>query len=296
MSTTIEKSGASESGRTQVDWPTLLPYIGTLVLLGFLLWPMLVSWEREYLKPESYYAHGPIIPFIIALMFWSRRDALKAVPKTPFPAAAIIFLPALALYVFASKSFALSLMSTAFLLIVWSGTWLALGTRFVKAFWAPLVFLALMVPLPGPVLNDATLKLQMFSTLFANKLLHWMTFSTTLQGNVIRMDNFDLFVDVPCSGFKTLVAMLTFSAAFAYLVDGSRNKRFVLFLISIPLALVINSVRIALIGVVGDCISASAAHVFHDWSGIFCLVLGFAALFSIAKAFGCRTFAGWAIF
>jgi exosortase len=182
------------------------------------------------------------------------------------------------------------------LLIVWSSVWLALGTAFVRAFWAPLVFLSLMVPLPGPLLNDATLKLQMVSTLFANKLLHLMTFKTALQGNVIQMDNFDLFVDVPCSGFKTLISLLTFSAAFAYLVDGSRNKRILLFLICIPLALVINSVRIALIGVVGDCISDAAAHVFHDWSGVITLILGFTLLFSVAKAFGCRTFAGWAIF
>lgn len=296
MATTLEQSETGKTLGRRWDWQTLLPYAGTLVLLTVLLWPMLVSWKLEYLKPESYYAHGPLIPFIIALMFWARRDALKAVPKTPALAAIFVLVPALTLFVFASKSFALALMSMAFLLIVWSGVWLALGTRFVRAFWAPLLFLALMVPLPGPVLNDATLKLQMLSTVFADKLLHLMTFSTRLQGNVIQMDNFDLFVDVPCSGFKTLISLLTFSSAFAYLVDGTRSKRFVLFLLSIPLALVINSVRIALIGVVGDCISAQAAHVFHDWSGIFCLVLGFAALFSVAKAFGCRTFAGWAIF
>lgn len=279
-----------------LDWPTLLPYIGALILFAVLIQPMVVAWLFEYNKPGSYYAHAPLIPFIIILMFWARRETLRAVPKAPAPIAALVLVPALALFVFASKSFALSLTSMAFLLIVWSGAWLALGTRFIRAFWVPLVFLSLMVPLPAPVLNDATLKLQMTSTLFADKLLHLMMFHTVLHGNIIQMDNFPLFVDVPCSGFKTLVSMLTFSAAFAYLVDGTRAKRVLLFLLSAPLALVINSVRIALIGVVGECINDHAAHVFHDWSGIFTLILGFTVLFSIAKAFGCRTFAGWAIF
>ncbi len=278
------------------DWPTLLPFAGTLVLLTILVWPMLVSWLGEYGKPESYYAHAPLIPFILALMFWSRRELLRSVPKAPAPAAVLVLVPALALFVFGSKNYALSLMSAGFLLTVWSGLWMTLGTRFVRAFWAPLLFLMLMVPLPGPVLNDATLKLQMASTAFADKLLHLMSFHTVLQGNVIQMDNFNLWVDVPCSGFKTLVSLLTFSAAFAFLVDGTRGKRLALFLLSVPLSLLINSVRIALIGVVGECVGSAAAHVFHDWSGVITLVLGFTALFSLAKAFGCRTFAGWAIF
>jgi exosortase/archaeosortase family protein len=110
------------------------------------------------------------------------------------------------------------------------------------------------------------------------------------------MDDYSLFVDVPCSGFKLLLALLTFSAAFAFLVDGTKAKRLALFAFSVPLALLVNSVRIALIGVVGECVGAPAAHLFHDWSGLITLTLGFAALFGLAKGLGCRTFAGWAIF
>ena len=123
-----------------------------------------------------------------------------------------------------------------------------------------------------------------------------MTFSTQLVGNVIHMEDYSLFVDVPCSGFKLLLALLTFSAAFAYLVDGAPVRRLGLFLFSLPLSLLVNSVRIALIGVVGECIGPDAAHVFHDWSGMITLTLGFIALFGLAKGLGCRTFAGWAIF
>ena len=89
---------------------------------------------------------------------------------------------------------------------------------------------------------------------------------------------------------------MTFSAAFAFLVSGSRAKRLLLFAFSLPLALAVNSVRIALIGVVGECVGTPAAHVFHDYSGLITLTLGFAALFALAKGLGCRTFAGWAIF
>ena len=274
----------------------LLPFAAAAALLGVLAWPVLHFWIYEYTKPESYYGHAPLIPLIVGLMLWHRREALRAVQKTPALGALALLLPALALLVFAIKTQAQALESTGLLLTLWGSVWLALGTRFVRAAAFPLAFLWLMAPLPGPVLNDSTLHVQMLSTVLANKLLHLMTFSTTLVGNIITMEDYSLFVDVPCSGFKLLLALLTFSAAFAYLVDGKPIRRLWLFAFSLPLSLLVNSVRIALIGVVGECVGANAAHVFHDWSGLVTLVLGFTALFGLAKGLGCRTFAGWAIF
>jgi exosortase len=278
------------------DWQTLLPFAAAASLLLALVWPMLTWWWWEWTMPESYYSHAPLIPFLVGLMLWHRRDVLRQVPKAACPVALALLLPSLALLVVALKMELQAVQSLAFLGTVWSAVWLTLGTRFLRAAMLPLLFLALMAPLPGPVLNDSTLRLQMLSTHLANSLLHVLTFSTTLHGNVIRMDNFDLFVDVPCSGFKLLLALLTFNAAFAFLVDGTVWKRFCLFLVAAPLALAVNVVRVTLIGIVGDCIGPVAAHVFHDWSGVITLILGFTALFALAKVSGCRTFAGWAIF
>ena len=280
----------SENGRT------LLPFVAASLLLTVLAWPVLRFWAYEYAKPESYYGHAPLIPLIAGLMLWHRRRTLAAAPKNSAIFALVLLIPALALLVFALKVQAEALESTGLLLTVTAGVWLVLGTAFVRAAWFPLAFLWLMAPLPGPVLNDATQRLQMLSTVFANTLLHGLGFSTTLTGNVIQMEDYALFVDVPCSGFKLLLALLTFSAAFAYLVDGAPARRLALFFFSLPLSLLVNSVRIALIGVVGECIGTPAAIVFHDWSGLITLTLGFAALFGLAKGLGCRTFAGWAIF
>ncbi|MGI4788619.1 MAG: exosortase/archaeosortase family protein [Janthinobacterium lividum] len=278
------------------NWHILVPFVLAGLLLGALAWPVLHFWEYEYTKPESYYGHAPLIPLIAGLMVWHRRSALAAIIKEPTVFALLVLIPALALLVFAIKIQAEALESTGLLLTVTAGVWLVLGTAFVRAAAFPLAFLWLMAPLPGPVLNDATLRVQMLSTVFANDLLHLMTFSTTLTGNVIQMEDYALFVDVPCSGFKLLLALLTFSAAFAYLVDGTPGRRLALFAFSLPLSLLVNSVRIALIGVVGECIGTPAALVFHDWSGLITLTLGFVALFGLAKGLGCRTFAGWAIF
>ncbi len=278
------------------DAATALPFVLAGALLLALGWPVLRFWVFEWTKPESYYEHGPLVPLIAALMLWHRRDALRAVPKAPALPALALLLPALALLIFALKIQAEFLESCGLLLTVVGGVWLALGGRFVRAAAVPLAFLWLMAPLPGPLLNDATQRIQMASTVLANQILHLLTFGTTLTGNLIQMEDFTLFVDVPCSGFKLLLSLLTFGAAFAYLVDGGPVRRWLLFVFSLPLSLLVNSVRVALIGVVGECVGPAAAHTFHDASGVITLVLGFTALFGLAKGLGCRTFAGWAIF
>ncbi len=295
MAVALVKPSAASKAVSQ-NGAVAAPFLLAAVLLGVLAWPVLRFWAYEYTKPESYYGHAPLIPFIAALMLWHKRAALPLVVKKPAVQAALLLLPGLALLVFAEKIEAEALESTGFLLTLTAGIWLALGTAFVRAAWFPLGFLWLMAPLPGPVLNDATQRVQMLSTVLADKILHGMGFGTTLTGNIIRMDDYSLFVDVPCSGFKLLLALLTFSAAFAFLVDGPKAKRLLVFAFSLPLSLLVNSVRIALIGVVGECVGTSAAHVFHDWSGMITLALGFIALFTVAKGLGCRTFAGWAIF
>ena len=276
--------------------PVLLPFLVSAALLAALGWPMLTWWWWEYTQPESYYRHGPLIPFLAGFMLWTLRDRLRATPLKPFPPALAVLVPALVLYVVSVKTEMRAISSLTFMLVLWSGVWLALGNAFLKAAWFPLAFLALMMPLPGPVLNDATLHLQMASTVLAAKLLSAVGFTNVLDGNYIRLDDFTMFVDVPCSGFKTLLALMTFNAFLSFCLDGPAWKRVLLFAICAPLALVINGVRIALIGVVGECLGSGAAHVFHDYSGLITLTLGFFALFSLAKALGCRKFAEWDIF
>ena len=303
MATTLEQTGAEARepaaagpARAGVDWPALLPAAGAALLLLALAWPVLRWWYWEWTKPESYYAHAPIIPVLVGVMLWHRREALRRIGLRPCPAALALVVPALTLLVLSTKLEMEAVESASFLLAITGGVWLVCGTAFVRAAAFPLLFLWLMAPLPGPVLNDATLHIQMLSTVLANKILHLMTFGTTLDGNIIHMENFTLFVDVPCSGFKLLLSFFTFSAAFAYLVDGAPGRRLALFLLSLPLSVLVNGVRIALIGVVGECVGTDAAHVFHDWSGLITLVLGFTALFSLAKVFGCRKLAGLPLF
>ena len=273
-----------------------LPLASFLGLLLLLAGPLLRWWYWEYTKPESYYGYAFFVLPLVAVMLWHKRDALaKTVPTTCFPAL-LVLLPALFLLVMAIKTEMQAVMSAAFLLALTSGIWFALGTRWVKTAAFPLLFLWLMAPLPGPVLNDLTGNAQHLSTVGAAFILRLLALHPIQTGSLISLENYILNVDVPCSGFKLLLSLLTFSAAFAFLTDTTLGRRWGLFLLSLPLTILVNSVRIALIGVVGDAMGTSAATTFHDWSGLLGLILCMICLFGGAKALGCRTFAGQPLF
>ena len=253
-------------------------------------------WLSEYRQPESYYAYAPVIPFLVALMLWHRREALRAAPLRPSYGALAVLAPALALLVLSTRDEMPAVMGLSFLLTVWSGLWLVLGTRWIRAAVFPLAFLLWMCPLPGPLLSDGTFFLQQVSTQLAVHGLHLLLFQPALSGNVITLDDYTVFVDAPCSGFKLLLSLLTCSAALAYLLDGSPRRRVGLFLFSVPLALVVNAVRLILLCIVGECFGARAGHLFHDWDGLLTLGTGAAVLLLVSKRIGCRTFAGWPLF
>ena len=305
MSTTISTAPSDATGKPAatspakdftLDIPFLVACVTAAVALGVAALPLLQWWYWEWTKPESYYGHAFFVPVLAGLMFWHLRDKLAAIPKQRNNAALLILIPAVVGLIVSVHRMLLSLSSPLFLITIIASVAFVAGWRFVRAAAFPLLFLALVMPLPGTLLNDATLGIQGASTTAASKMLSLLGLHAVQQGNIITMENYTMNVATACSGFNLLLRLLTFSAAFAYLTDTSAARRIGLFLFSLPLSVAINAFRIAMIGVVGECLGSTAASTFHDYSGLISLVVCMAALFGVAKWMGCRTFAGQPIF
>ncbi len=287
---------AKNRAASAIDLPAMGAGLTAFALLCVIAYPMLVWWRIAYTGSESYYGHAPLIPLLVALMLWHRRADLRDTPVRSCWAALLLTLASLCLLVFAVKREMQAVQSLSFLLCLLGGIWFALGTRWMRVAIVPLLFLFAMAPLPGPVLNDMTLGMQGLSTKMASGMLGMAGFHPHADGNLITLENYTLNVDVPCSGFKLLLRLLTFSAACAYLFEATLLRRWAIFLFSLPLSLFINGLRIALIGVVGDCLGPEKAASFHDWSGLITTIACMAILFGFARSLGCRRFAGQPIF
>jgi exosortase D (VPLPA-CTERM-specific) len=92
--------------------------------------------------------------------------------------------------------------------------------------------------------------------------------SVYLDGNVIDLGTYKLQVAEACNGLRYLYPLMTLAFVVAYLFRAAAWKRVLLFLASIPIAVLMNSLRIGLIGVTVEHWGVKMAEgVLHDFEG-----------------------------
>jgi exosortase/archaeosortase family protein len=95
---------------------------------------------------------------------------------------------------------------------------------------------------------------------------------------------------------KTLLAFVSFGVFFAYMLNGRKMMRIALALMSLPLAIAVNVMRISMIGATGESFGEHAATMAHDYGGVLWALVGISVLYFVARLTGCRKFAGVELF
>lgn len=168
----------------------------------------------------------------------------------------------------------------ASLLLALAGLVLAAwGARQVARWWLPFALLALSVPLPDVIVSTLSLPLQLRASAMGAALLEWRGIPALLAGNVIRLPEHALFVTEACSGLRSLSALLALGLLAGGLWLRHPATRAVLVAAAIPLAVVLNGVRVFLTGYLVHFAGAEAGEGFmHATEGWVVFVVAFALL------------------
>jgi exosortase len=156
------------------------------------------------------------------------------------------------------------------------------GKEVTKGILFPLLFLVFMFPLPESFIGSLATPLKMNAAKMAAFLVDQAGIPVYREGFYIKTINGELLVGNPCSGLRSLISFLGIGAFFAYLMDMSMTRRIVLFLLSVPIALASNVLRVIALVLVTHYYGAEKASpnsFFHDFSGIMVFVIGFSILF-----------------
>jgi EpsI family protein len=246
----------------------------------------------RYAEADSFYSHGflvwPVVVFLYVRVYRSVRSRrMDATPR------GIGFLPlgaGLALLL-ASHLQALHVTAGLSLLPVLAGGLLLFGGR--RAFAAgrfPLLFALSGIPLPLYLLADATLRMKLFAAESAAHVLSLLGIESQVAGSILVVRGAELLVGDPCSGLRSLIALLSIGALFSHLSGLPPLRRLMLFVLSAPFALASNVFRIAVLGGVAGLVSEGAARAAHDTSGIlvYVMALGLLALAARLLRIGAR--------
>jgi exosortase len=207
----------------------------------------LVSFSLDH----EYCSHIVLIP---AISIWLIYLHWKSIRKTihTWPLGALLALPAIPilLWAFARKSTLDPgdfLAATTFsIACIWiSGFAVCYGSRALWAAVFPLLFLLLMIPLPAFALQAAIHFLQKGSTQITFWLLQLVGQPELKDGFIIYLPKLTILVAEECSGIRSSVALFITCLLVAHLMLRSNWRRTVFVLLSFPVALVKNGIRIA---------------------------------------------------
>ncbi len=217
------------------------------------------------------YSHGPLIPMISLYLFLRelRRSPVPALNVTDRWPGVVVIVVALGIALLGNLMQVADIVTYAF--IIWvGGVMLAVfGWERGRTHWAPVLHLVFMLPLPQVLYWKLTIFLQTVSSELGVWFVSLMGVPVFLEGNIIDLGVFKLQVAEACSGLRYLFPILSFSYLFSILYRGPFWHKVVLLLSAAPLTVLMNSIRIGIIGLLVNRYGIEQAegfmHYFQGW-------------------------------
>jgi exosortase len=112
-----------------------------------------------------------------------------------------------------------------------------------------------------------TFPLQMFASQVAEFVLGLVGIPVLRDGNILELASQRLSVAEACSGIRSLLSLTFLSLVYAYFFDNRVWMRWVLFLLTIPIAIVANAGRVTITGILSEINPELARGFFHLLEG-----------------------------
>ena len=271
----------------RVSRPSLLVSLGALLVSFSVLYAHVAAKLVHDWSTDGNYSHGFLIVPIAAYLAWERRRALTDTEASPSAVGLLIVVLSLGVLLAGVLGAELFLTRVSILGVIAGTVVFTLGWRHLKILAFPIAFLLLMIPVPAIVFNQIAFPLQLLASRCGELALSALQIPVLREGNVIVLANTSLEVAEACSGIRSLVSLLTLAIVYGYFTEPRAWARVTLALASIPVAIVVNGLRVAGTGVAAHYFGATAAQGFlHESAGLFMFAAAFALILSVRYMLG----------
>jgi exosortase D (VPLPA-CTERM-specific) len=249
----------------EIKRPRSVLWIG-LALAGCVafFWDGIVSLLAAWSRPE--YSHGPLIPLITGFLFL--RELQNRPPRAEQGSRApglVVVLIAIFVGLVGNLTQIPDLITYGLILAVGGLILLVAGAKQGARFWVGWVYLFFMLPLPNIIYWQLSAQLQFISSRLGVEFIQALAIPVFLDGNIIDLGIYKLQVAEACSGLRYLFPLTSFGFLFAALYRGPVWHKVILFLSSMPITILMNSLRIAAIGVLVNYFGIAQAEGFLHW-------------------------------
>lgn len=215
-----------------------------IFFIALFVQPLTLLFQDWWTMPEA--GHGLLLGPVSIWLAWKAGIRPGAAPNRTVGIAVLFF----AIFVRCAAGLASELFTMrASILIAAAGlTVYYFGVRQVIHWWLPFALASLSIPLPELVTQALALPLQFRASKMGAALLEMRNVPVLLRGNVIHLPGHELFVTEACSGLRSLTALLSVGVLMSAMVLRSLVGRVALVLLAIPIAIVVNGIRVFLTG------------------------------------------------
>jgi exosortase len=245
---------------------------GSLWLFGPLFRWLVETWRTSYQDTFGYIA--PLVSTWVAVR---ERKAILSEQVSHSSSGWAFFLPGLALAVFAhirehhlGACIALPFFCYGLCLLIW-------GKARSHRLLFPFFLNFFLYPWDTIIESTSGFQLRLLSTWMAFWCLKILGIANSISGTIIETGRFSIDVASGCSGLIMLKVLFFAGAIAAYLCEASFQRKCLLWASTIPLAMLLNMLRIVSAGLFGYLVNETYVSLFHDISGL--LFYGIGLLF-----------------
>ena len=156
------------------------------------------------------------------------------------------------------------------------------GTSLIKILSFPILYLLLLVPPPFGILDSITMPMRYGIAAATELVLNFTGFPITRSGLEMTIGYNTIFMGEPCSGFRSLITMISLVMVYVYVSSGNLTKKIVLTSFIIPMALLGNLARVITLCLITFYFGEETGQgFFHNFSGIVIFIITISGIMGV---------------
>jgi exosortase len=253
-----------------------LPFIALLAVYAPALYDLVRDWAQD-----DNYSHGFLVPIVSGWLLWQKRAQLKAATQVIDRTGLALLILGGVLFVLGNGGAEFFTMRVSFVVMLFGLVWYLFGREVVRLAWFELGFLLFMVPIPYVIYFALTFPMQLLASKITAGTLSAIGMEVYRQGNILHLPGgTSLEVAEACSGMRSLVSLLALGALYAFMTQKRAVGKTILFLATIPIAVIANVFRVFVTALLATTVTAGiTAEPWHSLMGMSVFVVSFVLLF-----------------
>jgi len=249
----------------------LMLLVGLVVLIVVAYGDMLALTSAAW--SDDLYSHGWIIPLFSLGLLWLRWQPFQeSVPAVERWVGLLLLALGLSVRLFAAEYTILPVDRLSFIPSMFGAFMLVGGFHTIRWAWPALVFLVFMFPLPTALEVNVLNNLQRMATISSTFVLQTLGIAAFRTGNLISIPGMGqpLNVAEACAGLRMATIFGALAVAMVFIIDRPWWDKLVILLSAIPIALIVNIVRITVTAILtmwAGQDNYAVQKICHDYAG-----------------------------